>query len=266
MLTLDKMAVSPEALKSVEKILRDNFGVEEEVEGIYSMTGGGINDANHRVAKTASGNQFGIKTCARGGPQGEKREAAFSKACHDAGVSEASKAVLIPGVPGLSGFEGGPCVITEWLADSKRPNEITGDERKEIEQDPGSTMYQVGTWVATNLHLGLGDRGKHENWVWSHKERRLAAVDAESSFQNASVGDHRFIIDVFYGTAKLKSERGKSEAAREFERALRETHSKFRNHASSVSAAKTVDSNNNYASPLGQLTDDQFVEKVFTEL
>jgi hypothetical protein len=268
MLKLDKIQAGPETLNGVKKILREHFEAVDEVEGIYSVSGGGINDANHVVAKTASGRQFGVKTRARGGgAQGEKREVAFSKACHDVGIPESSNAVLVSGIPSLNGFEKDQCVITEWRPGSKRPNEITDEEKKEIEQDPGPVMAQVGKWVAVNLHLGLGDRAKHDNWVWSHKERQLTAVDAESSFQTASVGDHRVIIDAFYGVAKLKTERGKSVAAKAFEAALHETHRRFRNHASSVgTAAKFVDSTNAYTSPYAHLTEDQFAEKVFSEL
>lgn len=92
--------------------------------------------------------------------------------------------------------------------DSKRPTELTAEEATQLKADIAGIPEQLGKWVAVDLHLGLGDRGKLDNCAWSHGDRRLAAVDTESAFQNASVADHRIIVDAFYGAAKMKAERG----------------------------------------------------------
>jgi hypothetical protein len=268
MLKLDKVGVTPETLANVEKILRDSFGVEEGLEGIYSMSGGGVNDANHRVAITKSGRRFGIKAQARGGgPEGEKREVAFSNICHALGITEASRAIHIEGVPGLAGFEASSCVVTEWVPDGKRPSEITTEEKKELEADVVRVAEQLGKWIAVDLHLGLADRGKLDNWAWSQQHRRLAAIDTESAFQNATVADHKTIVDAFYGAPKIKAERGVSVAAQSFESAVRSTHKLIQSRASDIqSALADLPSAKNYASPYAGLDEDRFIEKIFSEI
>lgn len=216
---LSKTDVDKTAIESIAKILNQHFQVTEQIEGVYTVSTGGVNDANHRVVRTVSGKQYGMKTKTRGGGQeGEKREAAFSQACSILKQAEACRAVCVDKIAGLPGFDKNPCVVTEWVPDSKRAGEIAAEEKKELANDNEQVLHQVGKWVGTNLLLGLADRGALKNWVWSHKDRRLAAIDTESAFSSATVQDHRSIIDTFYDRVKLKQERGSSAPARAFER------------------------------------------------
>ena len=132
------------------------------------------------------------------GSEGHEREVAFSKICHQLGISEACRAVLVQGVAGLAGFEARPCVVTEWLCNGKRPNELTADDKKEFETDITRVAEQLGKWIAVDLHLGLADRGKLDNWAWSQPNCRLAAIDTESAFQTARVAEHRDIMRVLW--------------------------------------------------------------------
>jgi hypothetical protein len=261
---LEKISVSAETLESLSTLLRASHGVDEAVEEVDRIIDGGINDANHRVAITVSGRRFGIKTQNRGGPDGEKKEQAFSRACAWLDIP-ACRAVIVERVPRLDGFDKTPCVITEWAPNSKRLDEVSEEDKHGIASVP-DVLLQIGRCVATHLHLGLPDRAL-KNWVWSHTHQRLNAVDTESSFQGATVQDHHAIIDKFYGRTKLKQERGQSDAAKAFESGLREVHEKFVAHSEAITQAVTdIASAQNYASPFRSLTADQLVEKVFSEL
>ncbi|MFQ5694498.1 MAG: hypothetical protein ACE5HB_00760, partial [Terriglobia bacterium] len=110
---LKRIQVNAATLGGIAKLLRVHFAVEEEIEGVYRIIGGGTNDENHRVVETISGRRYGIKTKARGGGQeGEKREAAFSRACEGIAVKEACRAVCVNGIVGLQGFDKSTSVVT----------------------------------------------------------------------------------------------------------------------------------------------------------
>jgi hypothetical protein len=254
------------AKRSMAKILLQHFGVEEPVEGFYRIAGGGTNDANHVVARTDSGRQFGIKTKPHGGGQnGEHREAAFSKACHAVGVVEACRAICAERVPGLTGFETDACVVTEWVPDSKRVAEISPEEKQELANMTDHIIGQVGKWVAINLHFGLVDRGGLSNWVWSRRLQRLVPIDTESAWQTATLQDHFSIIDAFYDRRRLKAERGQSTTAQTFEKALKEWHMAIVSNPLAIpEAVACVESANRYASPYASLTEIEFADRVFS--
>lgn len=265
---LFKIDASTGAMRSIARILCEHFDIEEEVEGVYRMSGGGTNDDRHVVVQTESGRRFGIKTRARGGgPDGVKREAAFSRACQGFSVAEACRAVCVERVPGLDGFDNDACVVTEWVPDSKQACEILPEEKQELEGTLDEVMPQVAKWVAVNLHLGLADRGGLKNWAWSQTLRRLSAIDTESSWQSATVTDHFSIIDVFYDRRRLKTERGQSTVARAFERALKEMHAVIRANANVIGqAVLDIESARHYVSPYMSLNDDEFADRVFAEI
>lgn len=268
-MVLTKLNVTVDAPKSISRLLKEHFGISEEIEGVYSIAGGGTNDQKHRVVRTVSGRHFGIKCNPHGGgAEGERREEAFSKICHAAGTTEASRAVCTGGVTGLEGFDKSPSVITEWVPESKSLDEVvqSPEEKKKFDGAISEVMPQLGRWVATNLHLGLLDRGL-KNWVWSDKDRRLATVDTESAFQNARVQDHHSIIDAVYGRQKLRDERGKSEAAIAFEAALKETHSRFLSNLGAMKkAVEGIESAKEYTSQYAGLSAEEFANRVFSEL
>ena len=64
---LSKTDVGKTAIESIAKILNQHFQVSEQIEGVYTVSTGGVNDANHRVVRTVSGKQYGMKTKTRGG-------------------------------------------------------------------------------------------------------------------------------------------------------------------------------------------------------
>jgi hypothetical protein len=234
-LVLNKVTVTDQALQSVASILRNHFQVEEQVEGIDQLSGGGVNDPNHRVAKTAKGRQYGVKTQSRGGgPDGERREEAFSKVCQAMGIDQACRAIRVESIPHMDGFDKTSSVITEWAVESKRVQELTPQEKQQMADLP-RVMNQLGKWVATNLHSGLGDRAKLDNWVWSHANQGLTAIDTESAFNASNVSEHHPLIDSLYGKTKLKQERGNSEAAKAFEAGLRGVHEQFIAHPEVIS-------------------------------
>jgi hypothetical protein len=263
-----KIDVSPEGITSLTGIIEENFGVREPIESVHSVTGGGVNDQSHRVVRTRSGRLFGIKTKLRGGgPQGEEREEAFSVACRALGVHEACKAVCVEGIRGLDGFEGGASVVTEWAPRSKRVSELSAEDRESALLGIGETMRQVGRWLAVDLHLGLRDRAKLDNWVWCATTGQLVAVDTESAFGVGSVQEHYSVIDAFYDRRRLRAERGASTAAVGFERGVREAHAGARaNPAAITRAADQVESIRDYASPYANVDDDEFVDRVFSAL
>ncbi len=265
---LDKIKTDTGTLEALKKVLRDDFGVDEPIEGLYQIIGGGVNDATHRVVKTISGRHFGIKAKPRGGgSQGERREAAFSRACCGFGVAEACKAVSIDRIAGYSGFENDPCVVTEWLPNSKQPSLITQEEKNELQSVMDEVLIQVGRWITIDLHLGLSDRGGLKNWAWSQDSRRLAAIDTESAWQSSSTQDHFNIIDAFYERSRLKRERGQSREAIAFERGLREMHSKIVANTDVIrGAVADVTSATNYTSPYIGMTEDDFANRVFSEI
>jgi hypothetical protein len=264
---LVKLAVAPETVASVSAILSEHFQVQDPLEGIYAVSGGGVNDPNHRVAITQTGRRFGIKTQTRGGgPEGEKREEGFSKACSSLASAHACPAVRVEKIQHLQGFDDSASVITEWAPESKSVDKVTQEDTEAIRNLP-DVLSQSGKWLAANLHLGLGDRGGLKNWVWSGVHERLTAVDAESAFQRATVQEHHPVIEKFYGRAKLKQERGVSDAAKAFEAGLRQAHEHFLAHPEAITqAVADIASAKSYTSPVGHLTSDQVVEKVFSEL
>jgi len=265
-LELIQVEVSRPALESLKTILRDKFGVNKPIECVYRVSGGGINDDGHRVAQTRSGRRFGIKTKNRGAPDGARREATFSDACRILGLEEACRAVCVDSVPGLDGFET-QCVVTEWLPASKQAGEVSAEGKKELEARLETVAHTLGRWVAANLLLGLADRGGLKNWVWSQAEFRLVAIDAESAFGGASVQDHHSIIDAFYGRLKLKAEKGASPAAIAFENGLKVIHAAFRAQKDAIiQLISSIPSISAYVSLYAQLSEDDFVHRVFSEL
>jgi hypothetical protein len=262
-----KIDVSSGAIASLTGILRESFGAEDPVDSVHSVAGGGVNDQCHRVVRTRSGRLFGVKTKLRGWPQGEERAEAFSVACRALGVEEASRAACVGRIPGLRGFEDGASLVTEWAGGAKRVSELSADDCQSAQREIGETMRQVGRWVAADLHLGLGDRAKLDNWVWCEATRRLVAVDTESAFANATVRDHHNVIDAFYGMSKLKAERGASVAAVGFECGLREVHRAARANLTVINgAASRVKSCRGYASPYADVDEEEFVDCVFSAL
>lgn len=259
------------AKRSLAKILREQFGIDEEVEGVYRIGGGGTNDDGdrHLVAQTAMGRKFGLKTKARGGgPEGAKREAAYWAACCAIGYCGGCRAVCVEKIPGLGGFEDEASAITEWVQDSERVCDISPEEKREIDAEVASLIPQVAHWIAINLHFGLADRGGLKNWVWVHRQRRLVVVDTESAWgSSASVQDHHPIIAEFYDRARLKAERGNSDVGVAFESALKEMHSKIVSQICVISQAVAgIPSAVNYTSRFASLSDDEFAEHIFSLL
>lgn len=267
---LFKIETSGGAKRSLAKILREQFGVDEEVEGLYRMGDGGTNDDGNRhlVAQTATGRKFGLKTKARGGgPEGAKREVAYWAACCAIGYGGGCRAVCVEKISGLVGFEEEASAITEWVRDSKRVCDISAEEKTEIDAEIVNLIPQVAHWIAINLHFGLVDRGGLKNWVWVHKQRRLVVVDTESAWGNATIQDHHTIIDAFYGRAKLKGERGSSNAAIAFESALKEMHTKIVSQIHVISQAVAgISSASHYTSPFAIFSNDEFADRVFSLL
>jgi hypothetical protein len=265
---LDRIQVSAGALEALAELLRDHFDVHEQIEGVYQVRGGGVNDAAHRVVRTASGRQFGIKAKPRGGgTEGERREAGFSRACHELGVTEACKTVSVERIPGYDGFENDPCAVTEWLLNSKQPSEISAEEKAQLVGALDEVLIQVARWITINLHFGLADRGGLKNWVWSQEVRRLVAIDTESAWQTGTTQDHFSIVDTFYERRSLKVERGQSREALAFEQGLREMHSRIRGNPEVIRhAVAEIASARNYVSPYIGMTDDEFADRVFSEI
>jgi hypothetical protein len=272
MMNLQKRAVGPQALEALAALLRDRFrlGNAEEadvIEGVYSMSGGGVNDGNHCLIQTRSGRRFGVKTSSRGGgPDGERRAEAFSRLCEVFGLHDACDAIRVDNVPHLDGFDKSPSVVTEWAPESKRLDEMDAQEKQAMSACL-DVLRQAGMWLAINLHFGLGDRGGLKNWVWSQSRQRLTAVDTESAFQSATVQDHYTVVDTVSDRTKIKQERGRSDASKSFEQGLREVHRQVLQHPESIRAmVGEIASAQNYASPVAHLSEDQFVDKVFGEL
>lgn len=265
-MNFDKLVVAPEVILSILAALSEHYRIQEPLEGIYRVSGGGANDANHLLVRTQSSRQFGIKTQNRGGgAEGERREEAFSKACTAVGFVHACRAVRVESIPHLSGFDKTPSVITEWAPDSKRVDEVTETD-KQVANLP-DVLLQIGQWIAADLHLGLIDRAGLKNWVWSVVHQRITTVDTESAFQTATVQDHHPLIDKFYGRAKLKQERGQSDAAIAFENGLRQVHEQFVAHPEAIAqAVAAIASARNYSSPFAGLNSVQLVDKVYSEL
>jgi len=74
-------------------------------------------------------------------------------------------------------------------------------------------------------------------------------------------------VSTFYDRNKLKSERGVSVVAIAFERALKEMHSKICQNIGGIAAlVKGIPSAENYKSPFSNLSEEEFANKVFSEL
>ena len=159
MIQLTKFNIKEEVAKGISEILQNHFAEDAKIEAVFKMIGGGTNDQNHVVVRTAPGKQYGLKTRSRGGgPEGERSEEAFSKACGLFELKEACVAVCVDNIPGLDGFDKDICVLTGWVSESKEVGELTPDEISVATREIENIVCQIARWIAVDLHLGLVDR------------------------------------------------------------------------------------------------------------